>query len=105
MATESEDKSEFLIETTSSERQNKLLIKKIAIILQKIVDALTDTEIEDTTQDSFACKEIPNIGFSDFLSRFQTYGDVTAHQLLAGLIYVDRALRTGLFTKKTTVHK
>lgn len=105
MASETEDKSEFLIETTSSERQNKILMEKIAIILQMIVDALSDTEIDDKTQDSFACKEIPNIGFSDFLSRFQKYGDVTAHQLLAGLIYADRALRTGLFTKKSTIHK
>ena len=98
-------KGDFDLEDDTCERENTVIVQKIAVILQKIVDALKDTDIDCEVQNPFACKEMPNITFSDLLSRFQTYGDVRTNFLLAALIFTDRALKTRMFTKKSTIHK
>ena len=102
MATESD---EFPLESETSERENAIIIEKIGIILQRIVDTLKDNESDSDIQTLFSCKEMPSITFKAFLQRYQTYGDINANLLLGALIYTDRALRTRLFTKKSTVHK
>ena len=96
---------EFDLEDQLSERDNSVILEKIGSVLQRIVDTLKDAESDSEIQDIFSCKEIPSISFKEFLARFQTYGDVEINLLLAALIYTDKALRTRLFTKKSTIHK
>lgn len=100
-----DDESGFEKESESVEREGSVLVEKIAKVLQKIVQALNNTELDTDIQKIYSCKDIPKISFLDFLKRFQKFGDITATQLLASLIYTDRALKTRHFTQKSTVHK
>ena len=102
MTAESDD---FDLEDEVSERESSLILEKIGIVLQRIVDTLKDSDSDSGIQALFSCKELPGITFPDFLQRFQTYGEINSNLLLAALIYTDEALRSRLFTKKTTVHK
>ena len=103
MATESDD---FSIASNSSVRQDRMILDKMTAVMHRIVQALDDSESADAVQDQFLCLGgIPNIGFREFLQRFLDWGDVSINQLVAALIYMDRALRTGSFTKKSAIHK
>lgn len=91
------------IESTDRERQ--AVIERMGNILEKIVQVLPDTPGIADSQKPFICKEPPRLKFSEFLQRFITYGQVSLSMTLAGLILLDRALRTRKFTQKSVVHK
>ena len=41
----------------------------------------------------------------EFTRRFNQFGGISSNLLIAGLMFTDRALKTKIFTKQTTVHK
>ena len=92
-------------EEETSEQEQAVQCQKVARVLDLITARLQDPGGKPGLQEKFACKALPQIGFAEFTRRFNQFGGISSNLLIAGLMFTDRALKTKIFTKQTTVHK